>query len=570
MKSRNFICKALACICALTVVLASTGCKKAKPDGEQVLEIFLWDAGYGTQWLSDMSEAFKQEDWVKEKYPELEIVIDADSDSKKATTYIDAGEKGGNTVDLFFSSNLQRYTGVSYDGKEHFADLTETVFNQKVPGENKTVYEKMWGSALESIRHYEKGQDSNSSNVAFKSYIFPWVGGMNAILYNAEHLETLGLDVPLTTNQLIEACKTAKNSSLPYNLTSQKGSYAILTDSSGNYWDTYYNVWWGQYEGVEKYYDFFNGFDGVGQSYHVYEQKGKLYSLQTLEKLLKWGNGYVFQGHTGYDYMAAQTQFLSGDAVFYCVGDWYAKEMEDIAADMKKMGEHVYDIRLMKNPVVSEIIELTPSISSEEMLIAVIKAIDAGYSTQDMAKQASFYQESELGLSNAMQNACANITDKDYERILKARSIVSSSGTRDTGCVPSYAKGKDVAFDFLKFMATDKAQNIYTEATGGSNLPFDYDLKTKNPTLYNSLPQLSKDRADYFSNNTYEISLLPDYLAFPLVRYGGMNAVHSLGGVSVVNYFISKGAAADAYKLWNDDIEYYKSNFDTCLKDAGL
>ena len=577
MKNKKLIKRSTALACAVVALASTAACNKPKADGEQVLEIFLWDAGYGTQWLTDMSEAFKAQDWVKTKYPELEIIIDADSDNGKATTLIDAGEKGGNTVDLFFAANLQKYTGVSYDGTEHFADLTEKVFNQTVPGENVTVYDKMWDSTLEAIRYYQKGQDSNSQNVPFKTYIFPWVGGMNSILYNAAHLETLGLEVPLTTNDLIAACETAQNSSLPYNLE-KDGGYAILTDGSGNYWDTYYNTWWGQYEGVEGYYDFFNGVindSGTKMtSYKVHEQKGKLYSLKVLENLLKWDNGYVYQKHTGYDYMSAQTAFLEGDAVFYCCGDWYADEMKEVAADLKTEAEldgktFENNIRLMKNPVVSEIIELTESITSEEMLKVVIKAIDAGYKNQETAMQASFYQEASLGLSTAMQNACAEITDEDYEKILEARSIISSTGTRDTGVVPSYAKGKEVAFDFLKFLATDEAQDIYTQATSGSNLPFEYDLKTKNLPLYNSLPQLSKDRADIFSNNTYEIDVLPDYLAFPLVRYGGMSAVHSIS-TSLVNYFISEGATADAQKLYEDDIKYYQTNFKNCLKDAGL
>lgn len=575
MKSKKFIKRSVAMACAFAAfATTAVGCGKKSADGEQVLEIFLWEAGYGTQWLYDMSDAFKAQDWVKAKYPELKIIIDPDSDNSKATTLLDAGEKGGNTVDLFFGANLQKYTGVGYDGKEIFADLTETVFNQQIPGESQTVYDKMWDSALEGIRYYEKGQDSNSPNVPFKTYIFPWVGGMNSILYNADHLETLGLEMPLTTNQLIAACQAAKDSSLSYNLTSKEGNYAILTDSSGNYWDTYYNTWWGQYEGLDEYYNFFNGFDGVGLSYKVHEQKGKLYSLKVLENLLKWDNGYVYKGRTGYDYMAAQTQFLSGDAVFYCCGDWYADEMKEVAADLEAIDEYVANIRLMKNPIVSEIIELTPTLQladgKEDLLIAVIKAIDAGYTTQEMAMQASFYNEASLGLSTELQNKCAEISDEDYAKILDARSIISSSGTRDTGCVPTYAKGKEIAFDFLKFMATDEAQDIYTKATSGSNLPFKYDVKAKNPTLYNSLPQISKDRADIFSNTTYDVQILPDHLAFPLVRFGGMSAVHSTGGSSLVNYFISKGANASAQQLWEDDIEYYETAFNNCLKDAGL
>ena len=71
---KKSVCKlistAIACIFAFSL---TTGCAKKVPDTEDTLEIYIQELGYGKQWLYDAIELFKQEDWVKEKYPNLNI-----------------------------------------------------------------------------------------------------------------------------------------------------------------------------------------------------------------------------------------------------------------------------------------------------------------------------------------------------------------------------------------------------------------------------------------------------------------------------------------------------------------
>ena len=371
-----------------------------------------------------------------------------------------------------------------------------------------------------------------------------------------ENLNELNEEVPLTTKQLYDLCETVANSGLGYNLE-KNGGYAIMTDSSGNYWQTLYQAWWGQYEGIKNYYNVFNGVDSEGLiSEKIFEQKGKLYSLKVLEELLKWDNGYVFQKATGYDYMQAQTAFLKGNGVFYCIGDWFADEMKEVVSDLKNMQNIDYEIRMMKTPIVSEIIELTPTITDDDMLADVIAAIDAGYETANFARQMNAFTH--------------QVSEEDYAKIVEARGIIASNAPGHNVGIPSYAKGKEIAFDFLRYMATDKAQEIYIKETSGSGLPFLYNVKQKNAELYNSLPALQKDRLDMNFDIFYDINILPSESSFPLVKWGGMRAVHSLPGTSIVNYFIAKGAEANAQKLWEDDIAYYKTGFAMCMQKAGL
>lgn len=562
--------KNLQRVFALTLATAATasvfgmaGCGGKKADTDQTLEVFVWEAGYGTQWCQDLLAAFEKEAWVQEKYPNLQIEFSKDRNKNTYTTLIDSGERG-NTVDLFMTASLSKYVGKDASGYEFFADLTENVFNQTVPGESGTVKDKMLPTYLDSIRYYELGEDSNS-DVPFKSYVYPWASGMDSILYNADHLETLGMEVPLTTNQFIEACETiSKGKAFDYNLA-ENGNYAILTDGSGNYWDYLYPVWWGQYEGIEEYYNFFNGVSNGRISSDIFRQKGKLHTLTTMEKILKWDNGYVYQKHTGLEYLQAQSNFLKGEGVFYANGDWFAKEMEETKQEIKDEYGIDYNIRMMRMPIVSEIIEKTPSIPNEETLRAVIRAIDEGYGSVSAALQAA-------------KNDLVNVTEADYAKIMEARGIVHAIGPLHQAGVPSYAKGKEVAFDFLRYMATDKAQEIYMKATGGASLPFNYDLKKKNNALYNELFansntfSIEKDRLSFLYDQCYETNVLPDPGSFPLVKWGEMSDVHSLNGSSITTYFIAKGALADGKALYDNDIKYYIESgaFETCRQLANL
>ena len=58
----------ISLVCAM---LALTGCEKKEGTAATQLEIYILDAGYGTEWLDKVSEEFQAQDWVKEKYPDF-------------------------------------------------------------------------------------------------------------------------------------------------------------------------------------------------------------------------------------------------------------------------------------------------------------------------------------------------------------------------------------------------------------------------------------------------------------------------------------------------------------------
>ena len=142
-------------------------------------------------------------------------------------------------------------------------------------------------------------------------------------------------------------------------------------------------------------------------------------------------------------------------------------------------------------------------------------------------------------------------------------------GNQHNAAIPFYATAKDVAVDFLRFMATDIALESYIRTTGGASLPFDYSVKEKNPALYNELGPMQKDRFDYLENGRYEVVMLPEENSFPLARYGGLTPF-----VYTDYYYNFRGAenVKSPQKYWDDTMAAWTegNKFQIALANAGL
>ena len=137
MKTKKIANLLLTVILVLTT-FANSACGNEAKDSATDLEIYCTDAGYKTEWVSDIIDLFKQQAWVKEKYPELTVTLSTNDDQTFASSRLDAGAKA-NTIDLLFGLNMWGYSGEG----SYAQDLTEGVYNTKVPGENILYKDKM-------------------------------------------------------------------------------------------------------------------------------------------------------------------------------------------------------------------------------------------------------------------------------------------------------------------------------------------------------------------------------------------------------------------------------------------
>lgn len=519
--------------CALAAVMAlpfGAACGKKVDNGENTLEIYIAEFGYGYEWLDAVIEDFKQQDWVKAKYPELNIPsVRHNSTRSWAIDRIMAGET--NTIDLFFgiTTGADSFEKTYAGGKPYFEDLSD-LYSATVPGENVKYSEKMDDNFL-AMSTYTKLDGTKTY------YCAPWVSGMQGMLYNKTMYEELGLELPNTTDELSAVCDEIV----------AKGKTPFIFTSKENYWTCMmFLIWWAQYEGLENYTNFYNGLveeDGVlSMSPDIFKQTGRLRSLETIENLIAYP-AHAENIHANVNTLSftqAQSKFLLREGAMMPNGDWFETEMTKTA---EKDG--ITDtFTFMKTPVISSIVEkLENKQMSDATLSAVIDAIDSG--------------------AQSYEGVSAN----DFNKIREARNLILPVGNH-TAMIPAYATAKGLAKDFLLFLATDRANATFIQTTNGASMPFKYDVETKNAALYNTLPEMQKTRLKWQKSAVYMLN----ENTFPAVYYGGVARLTDTR-TNVEALFTARGTAdrMTARQIFDAEIARWDSTrWDNVLINMGL
>ena len=545
------VCLGLAAGCSCLSGCVST------PDHDQFLEIYCLDVGYGYHWAEVLAEDFGKQDWVREKYPEYDFAVNHNDQFTFVAETIGAGPNG-NSADVMFSDTVYELFAEKYNGVSVAEDLTETVYKKTVQGEDVMFETKMLDTYLSINR------DPSSDNV-YRSV--NWQAGMVSILYNADLFDLLGLEVPNTTDELIQIAKDVKamkgenpNYQNSPQVEAIRGprDYAFTSSPKVDYWRYMFPIWWAQYEGLAEYTNFYRGIVDNVMSREIFEQQGRLESLTVMDTLLSGDNGYFDPYMNNYEFMQAQTNFLTGDGLMMVCGDWYDREMAVLKEGYKQQGID-YDLHMMRPPIISAIVDHTPSIVSlaeskgqtaDEVLSDVISAIDAGKKEYEGIKQ------------------------EDFDRVYEARCMMYTVGPKHGGIVPSYASAKELAMDFLLYMATDRANLLYAQATYGASLPFKFDLQTADSEYYDSISSIQKDRISYMHAQSPAQKPLPEENTFPLVYYGGMSSLVSLGSYGFETFMARRsqgGPRATGMDLYYDDIEYWtETRWQSLRANAGM
>lgn len=534
----------IALVLSLSLLVTSVGCGNGKqPDSEQTLQIYAFEQGYGVQWVYDLAEEFKNQDWVKQAYPELEVSITDNELANFAKNQLDLGAEK-NTYDLIFGTALSDYAG-----GEQIANLTETVYNKVLPGEELTYSQKL----KESVKANFVYHDRTVADPIDEYYMVPYQGGRTGILYNEDLLAEYKIEIPRTTNELYDACVKIKG----------MGKAPFIQADDEAYWNKHVmQVWWAQYEGVEGYNNFYEGrvIDDDGLSSFnagIFEQEGRLESLKVMEKLLKRSSNsdsttenFLHSSSFGSNnYMVQQTSFLGGTGVFHVNGDWFDDEMKERKADLLEHDGKDYTIKMMRTPIISSIINNCPddTIADDAELSALIKAIDQG--------------------KTDLKGEGYDVSQKSFDKILEARFIVDGTSAGVSGVVPAYAKGKEIAFDFIRFMATDVGLGVFAKATSGATLDFKFNLKAAASDVYDSISALNKDRIEYFNSDMYEIQILRSPSSFALVKYGNLSA---FADADYFGRFTEIGNTKTAQQFYDETKVYWTEDmFRNALSNAG-
>jgi len=547
---KKLFTKIAVIVLSIMLCLPAVACgEKNNEVAGQTLNIYLLEQGYGRDWLTNTIASFKEQSWVKEKYPQLEIKTTINDDITFASSQMGLEKK--NKYDILFGSLLN-----GYYGSDRLVNLTEKVYNAKIPGENVTYGEKLNESSKGAFAYY----DMNSATGEPEYYAVPYFGGMTGFIYNVEALASYNLEVPRTTDEFYRVAVTIRDANkAKYANNDASAQYVFQQSNDAPYWQKHgLETWWVQYEGVDAYDDFYNGIVNDQRSVDIFKQKGRLESLKIFEKLLNYDEQFVNPSSFNEKFMPAQTAFMQGSAVFHFNGDWFTDEMKEIKQSLVSAGKTIPTLKMMKTPIISSIVEKCTTITGENggtadaELSALVKAIDAG--------------------STSLSGEGYNVNQKDFDKVYEARRIVvstnSGADSLASAVIPSVSDAQDLAVDFLLFMASDEGIKQYCKGASGATIDFTFNLKESAPELYESLEPLHRDRIEYMLNSVNPAIVLKDRTGYPLSVYGN---VKPFIDTQYYGVFVAKGNKVTAQDFYDNTIKQWTpAAWEKALQAAGL
>ena len=533
------------CLTMATLVMMSTGCKPKKQQEQETAEtlvIKVFDGGYSTSWLTKIATAFEEETGVD---------ISIRPPVNDTATWADEIDSGISEVDLYFDcssgfnmANRAPLTvnGVKYD--TYLADLTD-MYNTKVPGEDILYKDKM-NSDLRNLTNYDYEYDYETKEYvntqSGRWYTSYWANGSVSMVVNMESWNSSWGAFPNTTQELFAVCDKILADNAGKSVRDYVYPFGYSLETS--YWKFLFETWSYQYMTEDEYHSYINGYDASGERYtkELVRYDGFLEALKVIEECLKYkgtdgANSYSHPYSTSLDFTTSQFYLLNGKVIMQPNGNWLISEMAANYKDADKM-----NIQFKKAPVVSSIINRCTTIADDAELSALITAIDNGVA--------------------ALQGAGYDVDQADYDRIKRARSIVSTMANTHSVYIPAYSNNIAKAKEFLLYMAKDKCLEIYYQETMGSTLPFKYDY-TKSSYTPSKLIQSERE-------------MLKNSLAIPLSQGSGKYEFFSATGLNAYClpyisqnttevYFSSSDASyrKTAQEIFDGNYEYLKKNWNT-------
>lgn len=486
--------------------------------GNNSLTVKVLDLGYGYAWAEEMAIAFEEETGVS-------VIVNPVYDASSEVSLL---QGGSNKADIIFL--VQDNSMLAEDG--NLADLTEILYK-------KRPYGKETGKTVEELSAYSK-----ALNIDGKYYSVSYASGRVSLLYNADTLDTVfgsgNWTLPRTTDEwvtMMDDINVYEN--------------AVPLISAGNYMEYITMTWWAQYDGEEKFFDYWRGYqDGAfcSDDPTFAKTQGRLEAVNMLETVFKSSNGYTHP-NTG-TFFADGEPFKNGQKIFigeyaqddslvafYPCGDWYENEMGSYFEG--------HNVKMMKTPVISSIVNTFTDTAdkgmSDDNLAAVIEKIDQGIE----------YSANEYG--------CAQST---YDKIFEARNMVCTNGELQQAVVPVTSKKQEQAADFLRFMISEQGQSIYAQKMGGLHMGYGYDPSNDSEV---EVSDFVKSVSDCFENEN-TICIYRD-ISQTLSYRGGLAAFTT--NLNKYTQVIFTGNCTGEY-VYNDTYNELKTNWATYKNDAGL
>ena len=509
--------------CVVVTSLVGCGSKQGSEgegqSGEGVsgeLSVCIFNGGYGTEWLKQMAESYESIN------PSAKIKIETTVTPEDTRTLVESGKSNYDIVML----NIDFFNVAT---KNKLVSLND-VYKTAPEGETLTIAEKVGENV---VNYYTQNEDI---------YQMSWASGCTGLCYNETVLdEAFGAgnwEVPTTTDQLIKLCDELK----------AKGYYSFSFCAEQDYWDYCLFGWTAQYMGYEEYFDYFAGTYknesgeevtadiSKSDEFLSATEKGKLSALTLLETLTKESNGYSHPDSDVMNFMEAQQAFLGwgfdDDKTKVAMtpnGDWLENETEYM------LSQNPQTIKMMKLPVISSIIDECETIKDDETLKKVVDFVDGTEST-----------------------APSGVSEADIERIREARNTYHSLSLSTCMAIPSSSENVELAKEFMVYMCSEQAQQIFSQTLKGVTMPYGFD-----PTNVSTI-KMSAFQQSVYDCYGKETNPVPyrDYSS-NLVTYGGL---YLMKNKYAAELFAGTKTAKD---ICNDIKTDIRGSWETILGSAG-
>ncbi len=304
-----------------------------------------------------------------------------------------------------------------------------------------------------SIEDVMSQADKEEFSFQQKYYAIPYIRDSWGLIYNAGLFEEYNYEVPNTTEEMFVLCEEMKMDGVTPLITA--GAYSMYIDELAK-------IWWAQYEGVDNYTNFWNGVNEENRyTSEIFAQEGRLTSWEILQKIYERGFLHQLSMTSSTSHAVAQARFLTSTfnndnpIAMITEGSWMMTEAEDIVREIEEVyGFDSLNIRMMKMPVNSAIINKCASIHDDETLSAVISLIDE-YSYEEYSN-----------IYDHVYMEYPSVCYEDFELIYEARNLVSTTGYNAIINENVQGHKEAVAKYFLRFVASQEGIETLARTTG--------------------------------------------------------------------------------------------------------
>ncbi len=307
--------------------------------GKGSIKVAYFTGGFGTEWMKEMAKDFTTETNITVSFEASNTI------TRDLETYL---ESEVNIPDAFLVLLTNWRSWATQGWLEPLDDIYNKEYTLTENGKNSSV--KIKDYLNEGFQTYGKMKQRPSS--ASENYwVIPWTNHVTGFVYNENVLQELGwAKAPETETELKQLISDINGANLRNSEGTQVKPFA-WGGKEIKYWNYVVMAWWAQYEGMNKWNEFWNF-----PNPEVYLQEGRVEALRLFQDIVGSEAGWInsINNLSEKDHIDAARAFLKGEAVMMPTSAFFENEMQGFfpTADPIVSGKN-FSYKMMTPPLIS-------------------------------------------------------------------------------------------------------------------------------------------------------------------------------------------------------------------------